>query len=343
MSAHPDPTGPLFDVGYHGTVTGIREAATAVESAGGRGLFVSEASHDPYIPLATAAEHTSAITLGTSVAIAFARTPMSTAYTVHDLHRLSGGRVVLGLGTQIAPHIVKRFSMPWSRPASRMREYVAALRTIWESWETGTPLSFEGDFYTHTLMPDLFSPGPLGMPPPPIWVAAVGERMVAAAAAVADGVIWHPMTSADYRDSVLLPALTQTRERLGRTGEFTTSIMAMVATGNDERELASAVASIRRQIAFYASTPAYLPVLAHHGWEELHREAHAGMRRGDYTRLGDLVDDTVLHTFAVVGEAPEVARQLRDRYANVDRVTLTLPGHGLTADNALFRVLEHTA
>ena len=308
---------PTVGLAFHGSFDTLRSTAVAVEEAGGGGFFVSEADHDAFVMLGAAVEPTREIALGTSVAIAFARTPMSLAYTAHDLHRLSGGRLVLGLGTQIAPHVVKRFGMPWSRPAARMEEYVAALRAIWTCWQDGTRLAFEGDFYTHTLMPRAFSPGPLDGPPPPVWLAAVGPAMVDVAARVADGLILHPMTTATYRDEVVRPRLG------GRP--LTLAAMAMVATGRTEEELAASVALARRQIAFYASTPAYLPVLEHHGWADLHRAAHDGMRRGDYDRLGDLVDDEVLAAFAVVGDAQQVADEVLRRYAAVDRVVLSLP------------------
>lgn len=315
---------PAVGLGFHGGFDTLRSTAAAVEETGGGGFFVSEADHDPFVMLGAAAEHTRDVTLGTSVAIAFARTPMSLAYTAHDLHRLSGGRLVLGLGTQIAPHIVKRFDMPWSRPADRMAEYVAALRAIWASWQDGSRLRFEGDFYTHTLMPEAFSPGPLEGGPPAIWLAAVGPKLVEVAARVADGLILHPMMSALYRDDVV-------RQSVGSADGLALAAMAMIATGRTEEELLASVALARRQIAFYASTPAYLPVLAHHGWEDLHQAAHEGMRRGEYETLGELVDDDVLGTFAVVGEATEVADELQRRYASVDQVVLSMPFQEATA------------
>jgi probable F420-dependent oxidoreductase len=333
---------PAIDLGFHGSLDRLRVTATAVERHGGAGLFVSEAQHDPFVPLAVAAEHTERLVLGTAVAIAFARTPMSLAYTAHDLQRLSRGRLVLGLGTQIAPHIVRRFGMPWSRPAARMREYVAALRAIWDSWQTGERLRFEGDFYSHTLMPEAFSPGPLDVALPPVWVAGVGVRMVEAAAAVADGLFLHPMTSVRYRDDVVLPAVAGARSAAGASGSFSLAAMAMVASGDTEESLAEAVALTRRQIAFYASTPAYLPVLEHHGWEQLHHEAHAGMARGGYRTLGELVDDEVLRTFALVGSPTEVAHELRSRYAGVDRITLTMPFQDVGDGSAAFEILDLT-
>ncbi|HET7735877.1 MAG TPA: TIGR03617 family F420-dependent LLM class oxidoreductase [Nocardioidaceae bacterium] len=333
-------TGPTVDVGFHGSLESLRSAAVAVEEAGGGGFFVSEAQHDAFVPLAAAAGETNNVTLGTAVAIAFARTPMSLAYTAHDLQRLVNGRLVLGLGTQIAPHIVKRFGMPWSRPAARMKEYVAALHAIWDSWQSGERLSFKGDFYTHTLMPQAFSPGPLAVPRPPIWLAAVGPKMVEVTAQVADGLFIHPLTSVGYRDEVMLPTVDATRVKAGRVEPFATAAMVMVATGHTDEEIAAAITLTKRQIAFYASTPAYLPVLAHHGWEGLHDAANLGMARGDYLALGDLIDDQVLHSFAVVGDPKHVAGELRTRFASVDRVTLSMPGHDVGPGSPVLEVLE---
>lgn len=344
MSAQDAPggAGPRIGLGFHGSFDTLRATAAAVEDAGGGGFFVSEAEHDAFVMLTAAAEHTERVPLGTSVAIAFARTPMSLAYAAHDLQRLSGGRFVLGLGTQIAPHIVKRFGMPWSRPAARMTEYVAALRAIWNSWQAGGRLSFEGDFYTHTLMPEAFSPGPLDGVPPPIWIAGVGPKMVEVAARVADGLVLHPMTSRRYRDEVMVPSVEASRQVERHSDAFALAAMAMVATGRTDEELAASVALTKRQIAFYASTPAYLPVLQHHGWEGLHDAANEGMRQGGYRTLGDLVDDEVLAAFAVCGDPAQVAAELRERYRPVDQVILTMPFQGAAAQAAALEILALT-
>src|SRR3954463_1341224 len=188
-----------IDLAYHDDPARLPEVARRIEEHGGvRGLFVAEAAHDPFVSLAPAATSTRKIELGTSIALAFARTPMAMAYSAYDVHRLSRGRLVLGLGPQIKPHITRRYGMPWSHPADRMREYVAALRAIWQAWQNDDPLDFRGDFYEHTLMPPLFSPGPLDHPSPRIWLAAVGPRMLEAAGAVADGLICHPLLSRSY-------------------------------------------------------------------------------------------------------------------------------------------------
>ena len=316
------------DIAFHGGPERIAAIAREAERRGAvRGLFVTEAAHDPFVALALAATATERIELGTSVAVAFARTPMATAYSAYDLQRLSGGRLVLGLGSQIKAHITRRYGMPWSRPAARIQEYVVALRAIWHSWQTGDPLDFRGDFYEHTLMPPLFSPGALDEPVPRVWLAAVGPRMLAAAGAVADGLTCHPLLSRSYLADVVVPAVRRSRETHGRAAEpFEISTLCMVATGRTEEQVAAAVAGVRRQIGFYASTPAYRPVLEHHGWGDLHDEAHALTKADRWSELGGLVDDEMLEAFAVVGELDAVGAELRGRFAGLaDRVTTSMP------------------
>jgi probable F420-dependent oxidoreductase len=309
-------TQPILDIAFHGDAADIAAVATEAEARGVGGLFVAEAAHDPYIALALAGIATSRIQIGSSVAIAFARTPMSTAYTAWDVHRLSRGRLVLGLGTQIKPHITRRFAMPWSSPAPRMAEYVEALRAIWDSWQHDAKLDFQGDFYHHTLMPPLFNPGPIEGGPPPVWLAAVGPRMLATAGKVADGLICHPLLSRSYLDEVIVPTVAAGRASGEHADKpFTTSVLCMVATGRTEEDLAAAIAGTKRQIGFYASTPAYLPVLEHHGWGDLHTEAHALTKSNRWAELGDLVDDEVLAMFAVVGDLEAARAEFRTRFA----------------------------
>jgi probable F420-dependent oxidoreductase len=207
-----------------------------------------------------------------------------------------------------------------------MREYIAALRAIWHTWQTGDVLDFQGDFYTHTLMPPLFNPGPLNGPAPAIWLAGVGPRMVEVAGAAADGFICHPLLSRSYLADALHPALAAGRAASGADRPFTTAAMAMVTTGRTEEAYAAAIAGTKRQIGFYASTPAYKPVLDHHGWGDLHAEAHAMTKQGRWGELGDLIDDEVLTTFAVVGELDQVGDAMRQRFDGLaDRVILSIP------------------
>ena len=317
-----------FDLAYHDDPARLPAVARRVEERGSvRGLFVAEAAHDPFVSLALATTSTETLELGTSIALAFARSPMAMAYSAYDVHRLSGGRLVLGLGPQIKPHIVRRYSMPWSRPAERMREYVAALRAIWHTWQSGDELDFQGEFYTHTLMPPLFNPGPLEGGPPAVWLAGVGPKMVETAGAVADGFLSHPLLSRRYLTDVLLPQLAAGRRSAQRPDHAVTiCAMTMVVTGRTEAALNEAITATKRQIGFYASTPAYKPVLEHHGWGDLHDEAHALTRRGRWADLADLVDDEMLRTFAVVGEPDQVRAGLGERFTGlVDRVMLSMP------------------
>ena len=316
-----------LDLTYHGDPAGIVPVARAIEERGGVGaLYVPEGNHDAFVYLTLAAVNTERLRLGTSIALAFARSPMAMAYPAYDVQRLAGGRLVLGLGSQIKPHIERRFSMPWSRPADRMQEYIHALRAIWDAWQTGSALDFRGDFYTHTLMPPLFNPGPLDVPSPEIWLAGVGPRMVAAAGAVADGFICHPLLSRSYLAGALHPALADGRASTGSERPFTVAAMAMVTTGRTEEDLADAIAGTKQQIGFYASTPAYKPVLDHHGWGELHGVAHQFTKDGRWSELGDLIDDEILETLAVVGELDAVGSALRARFDGLaERVIVSIP------------------
>ncbi len=316
-----------IDLTYHGDPAGIAAAARAIEEKAPRSaVFVPEGAHDAFVYMALAADGTERIRLGTSIALAFARSPMAMAYPAYDLQQLSGGRFVLGLGSQIKPHIERRFSMPWSRPAARMEEYVGALRAIWHTWQTGDALDFRGDFYTHTLMPPLFNPGPLPTPSPEIWLAGVGPRMIEVAGAVADGFMCHPLLSRSYLEEAITPQLEAGRARADVARDFTVTAMAMVATGRTQEEYDVALAGTRRQIGFYASTPAYKPVLDHHGWGDLHGEAHAFTKQGRWAELGDLVDDEVLTTLAVVAEIDGAGAAVRERFEGLaERVILSIP------------------
>ena len=296
--------------------------ARTAEADGYAGLFTYEARHDGFLPLAVAAEHTERIELGTSIAIAFARTPMTLAHLGHDMQALSGGRFVLGLGSQIRPHIERRYSMPWSQPAARMRELVEAIRAIWRSWNEGEPLDFRGDFYTHTLMTPLFAPPPSPHGPPRVWVAGVGPRMVEVAGAVGDGLICHPLVSGRYLREALLPHLHAGARSAGRDpADLEVAAMAMVATGRTEEEMAAAVAATRAQIGFYASTPAYRPVLDMHGWGDLQPELRRLSKAGEWGAMGDAVDDDMVRTLAVVAEPDGVLPALAERFGGLaDRV-----------------------
>ncbi|MCW2750854.1 MAG: putative F420-dependent oxidoreductase, family [Aeromicrobium sp.] len=301
--------------------------AAAAESARYDGAWAGETNHDPFLRLLLAAEATDRIEIGSSVAIAFARNPMNTAILARDVNDRSGGRFLLGLGSQVKPHIERRFSMPWSSPAARMREYVSAMRAIWGSWQEGTKLDFRGDFYTHTLMPPLFAQAPSDHGLPRVLLAAVGEAMTRVAAEVADGLLVHPFSTPAYLAEVTLPAVRSERERIGSThAPFQVVAPIFVATGSTEEELGDAISACRKQIAFYASTPTYRRVLEHHGWGDLQTALTALSKEGRWDEMGALVDDEMLSTFAVVGEPNTAAEAIVDRYGElVDRVNFYMP------------------
>lgn len=292
--------------------------AAELESAGYDGIFAAETRHDPFVSLTAAAMRTERVALMTGIAVAFARSPMTVAETANDLQLVSGGRFVLGLGSQIRTHIERRFSMPWSAPAVRMREYVAALRAIWDSWRTGERLRFEGEHYRHTLMTSFFSPGENPFGPPPVWIAGVGERMTETAGGVADGFLAHAFTTERYLREVTLPALRRGADAAGRSfASIGLSIPAFIAVGGTRDELDGAIEATRGQIAFYGSTPEYLPVLELHGWGKVHERLHAASRRGEWAGMARAVDDDMLAAFAAVGSPAEVATQLRERFGGI--------------------------
>ncbi|GLW57495.1 TIGR03617 family F420-dependent LLM class oxidoreductase [Kitasatospora phosalacinea] len=318
--------------------------ARLAEESGADRISLAETSHDPFLQLARAADRTSRIELATGVAVAFARTPMVLAYQAWGLHESSGGRAAIGLGTQVKPHVVRRFGMPWDRPAARMREYVAAVRAIWHSWQSGERLAFRGEFYRHTLMTPVFAPDPLPYGPPPLLLAGVGPLMTAAAGAVADGFLAHPFCTPRHLAEQVLPGVRAARARAEADREpwtarpFEVVANVLVATGRDEEEYRTSLRLVRERIAFYASTPAYRPVLETHGWGDLQEELHRLSTRGRWQEMGEALDDTVLSAFAVTGPPAEAARELHRRYgALADRLCLSGPDG--TDPAALLRVL----
>jgi len=303
------------------------ESARDAELAGYSGVWTAETSHDPFYPLLLAAGSTSTLDLGTSIAVAFARNPMTLAYTANDLQAYSKGRFVLGLGSQIKPHITKRFSMEWSHPAPRMREMILAIRAIWDCWNDGTKLDFRGDFYTHTLMTPFFNPGPNPYGVAKIFLAGVGEMMTEVAGEVCDGFICHGFTTERYLREVTLPALERGRAKVGKTLEgFEIVGPSFVVTGGNEAELEAAATGTRQQIAFYGSTPAYRGVLEIHGWGAMQDELNALSKQGKWVDMGKLIDDEILQTFAVVGEPEQIAPELHRRYGDIiQRISFYAP------------------
>ncbi len=305
----------------------IARGARELEDLGYDGVLSAEITHDPFLPLVVAAEHTERVDIGTSIAVAFARNPMTLANIGHDLQTYSSGRFRMGLGSQIKPHIEKRFSMPWSHPAARMRELILAMRAIWATWNTGEPLEFRGEFYRHTLMTPMFDPGPNPYGDPAVMLAAVGGLMTEVAGEVADGLILHAFTTERYVREVTLPALERGFAKSGRSRtDFEISGPLFVVTGATDEEMAASVQATKQQIAFYGSTPAYRPVLDLHGWGDLGDELNRLSKRGEWVQMGELVDDDVLDTFAVVAEPEQVAARMRGRYGDlVDRILFSAP------------------
>jgi probable F420-dependent oxidoreductase len=299
--------------------------AKEIEAQGYDGCVSAEIASDPFFPLLLAAEHTQKLELMTSIAVAFARSPMTLANLGHDLNAFSKGRFILGLGSQIAPHITKRFSMPWSHPAARMRELVQAMRAIWACWYQGEKLSFRGEFYTHTLMTPMFTPGNTQYGPPKVLLAAVGPLMTEVAGEVADGMIVHAFTTARYLHEVTLPALERGLAKAGRSRNgFQLACPVFVVTGRDAKEWEQSRVGVSRQIAFYGSTPAYRGVLEAHGWGALQGELNAMSKRGEWDAMGTRITDEILEQFAIVARPEEVPAQLKKRYGGaIDRVLAT--------------------
>ena len=329
-----------IDRGIPSELARVPGVVGALERRGYDGCWAGEIDHDPFLPVLLAAEHTTRLEVGTSIAVAFARNPMTVANLGWDLQSYSGGRFNLGLGTQVKAHVEKRFSMPWSHPVRRMREFVDALHAIWGSWQSGSRLSFDGEFYTHTLMTPMFTPEPMPHPFPKVFIAAVGEAMTEMCGEVADGLLAHAFTTRRYADEVTTPALLAGLRRAGRDRNgFQVSCPVFVVTGATDDEMAAATVATRKQIAFYGSTPAYRGVLDLHGWADLHTELHRLSKEGRWDAMGALVDDDVLRAFAVVAPLAELAGALRARCAGViDRVLPAFPA-GLPED-AIDAVLD---
>jgi probable F420-dependent oxidoreductase len=312
-----------FDREFHNTDTLVRRAQE-LEELGYDGLLVAEIAHDPFMPLAMAALHTERIELRTSIAVALARTPMNMANIGHDLNAYSKGRFTLGLGSQIKPHITKRFSMPWHGPARQMREYIEALHSIWDCWYDKKPLNYVGDFYQHRLMTPEFSPTNTEYGRPKVLMAAVGPMMIATAAAVADGIIVHSFCTEKHFKEVMLPRLETELAANGRTlDDFEIQFPVFVACGETEEELTREKDAIKYRIGFYGSTPAYKTVLDTHGWGDLQPRLNRMTKEGQWDQLPGEISDEVLHAFAAVGDPIEVATQIKQRFGGlIDRTAL---------------------
>jgi probable F420-dependent oxidoreductase len=305
---------------------GVADQARALEAAGFNAVFSIESSHDVFLPLALAAAVTG-LEVMTNVAIAFPRSPLHLAQAAYDLQLISRGRFILGLGTQVRPVVERRYGVAWSRPVDRMREVVLAVKAIFAAWQHGAPLDFRGEFTTHTLMNPAFNPGPNPFGLPPVLVGALGPRMSAMAAEVADGILVHPFASERFVAERMMPAVAEGLARAGRSRrEFTMVSNVIVATGRHEAEMQTADAGVRALLSFYGSTPTYRPLLELEGYDGLHVELHRLSKEARFVDMAARVDDDVLSRFAVRGEPHQVAKAIMARYGDIaDRVNLYLP------------------
>lgn len=308
----------------------IGASAARLERLGYDGVKLPELNHDPFMPLAIAAQKTSKIQLVTSVAVAFSRNPMTMAQQAHDLNSFSNGRFVLGLGSQVKAHIERRFSMPWHKAAAQMREFITAMEAIFDCWYDGVRLDFQGEYYQHTLMPTTFTPDTTNARRPKILLSATGPLMTKVAAEIADGMMMHPFSSEKYMREVTLPAIAAGLATSGRSLEnFELDYAPIIATGINEEQLANSTNAARERIAFYGSTEAYKPVLDIHGWGDLQTELHMLNRHHRKADVAALITDDILHTIAIVGEPTEVVEQMRKRLGGI----ITRTGFGVAQMN----------
>lgn len=300
----------------------IPQLATVAEKIGFDAIWTTETIHDPFLPGALIAEHTSNLSFGTAVAIGFARSPATLAYTAWDLAAASDGRFILGLGTQVKAHIERRFGMLWPESVvGKLREQIAAIRAFWNAWQTGEKLSFRGDYYKLNLMSPFFNPGRIDHPEIPIFIAGVNTGLARLAGEAADGFHVHPFHTSRYLRDVLIPAIEDGASAAGRSrSDVQINVSAFVVTSPEEELF------VRAQVAFYASTPSYRRVMALHGWEDTATKLSKLASRAMWGEMASLVDDDMLRTFAVVAAADDLADALRERYNGLaDRLALYLP------------------
>jgi len=313
----------LMPASLHDTAAG----AKAAEAMGFDALWTAETSHDPFLPLALAAEHTTRIKLGTSIAVAFPRSPMVLAQIGWDLQEQSRGRFILGLGTQVRGHNERRFGVKWEHPGPKLREMIEMIHAIWDCWQNGTRPNFSGKFYNFTLMTPFFNPGPIQYPRPPIYIAGVNEYMCRLAGELCDGFHVHPFHSIKYLDEITLPNLERGLQKAGRPrSAVALSSTVFVIAGNTPDEIEAAKGPVRQQISFYASTPAYAGVLELHGWGEAGRRLTEKSKRGDWSGMAAEITDEMLDVYAVTGTYDELPDKLKQRYAGyLDRVGFYFP------------------
>ncbi len=315
--------------------------ARTAEEIGVDGLWVPETTHNAYVPLALAAGATSRIQIGSAIAVAFSRSPTTTAHAAWDLAQLSGGRFVLGLGTQVKAHIERRYGMAWEKPGPRLREYIGAVRAVWECWQGGGRLNFRGDHYRLTLMSPMFNPGPIANPAIPITIAGVNPYMCRLAGELCDGFHVHPLNTPLYIRESILPKIKAGAARAGRSLDDV-EIMGnvLVVTGANAEEMDASRNMTRLQLAFYASTHSYRPVFEAHGWGDVARQLEVLARGKLWVRMSNLITDEILETVAVVAPWETLAEKVRARYDGLlDRVGFYMP---FTPEDGLWRYAVET-
>ena len=306
------PPGPLREVA---------PAAAWAKGVGYDGIFTADAGHEPFLPIVQAVSAAPGLDYGTAIAVAFARSPMVVAQTAWDLAAFTEGRFLLGLGTQIKPHIERRFSMPWDSPGPKMREFIEAIRAIWNTWQSGEPLRFKGDHYSFTLMTPFFNPGPIRHPAVPVYIAGVGPYMSRLAGEICDGYHVHPFHSVKYLEEVTFPAMDEGATHAGRARSDVDLVSTIfVVTGRDDSEMLAMRNGVKQQIAFYVSTPAYRGMLETHGWD-FGPELTAMSKRGEWDQMAQVIPDETVAEVAVEAPIDELGAAVRSRYSGVlDRV-----------------------
>ena len=303
-------------------LTDVPAIAEAAEEIGFDCLWTSETQHNPFLPCALIAEHSQKLQMGTAIAVSFARSPADLAYTAWDLAAQSGGRFILGLGTQVKGHIEKRFGMPWPEsPVNKLREQIEVIRTFWDCWQNGTKLSFNGEYYKIRLMSPFFNPGPIDNPNIPIYIAGVNTGLAKLAGELCDGFHAHPLNSPKYLNEVILPAIEEGAKKTGRSrADVAVTVTAFAATTPEEENFA------RAQISFYASTPSYRPVFALHGWEDVAEQLSVHAAKGEWGEMFGLITDDILRTFCVVSDEAGLPAAVKERYEGIaDRLSLYTP------------------
>ena len=323
-------------------LSSVASEAAWAESMGYDSISSNETAHDSFLPLALAATSTSHVQLETHVAIAFPRSPMTMAYTAHDLHKLSNGRLRLGLGTQVKGHIERRFSTTWTSPGPRLREYVQALRKIWECWETGIPLDYKGKYYQFSLMTPFFNPGSSGLDMPLIFTAAVNPYNCSVAGEISDGLLLHSLTSPEYVSKIVKPGLQKGSIKAERDpSEIILAGGGFIITGPNQVSLEKQKEEIRRRISFYSSTRTYFPVLETHDLQEVGERLHKLSVEGRWDEMPNLVTDDMLGIFAIIGLYDEIAPKFRERYGNLlDEITFSMRTTSTEEEKHLRRIIQ---